>query len=661
MAEESEVAFNFDIKPFMDGLKKVNQGFTKTFSEVSKIGKSIATAIMTPFQKLKEVVKIGKGIATAIMAPFQKIKKEALNAMPIVGQAVDFAKDVFTRNLFAPLQRELLPILQQLMKWVTDNRTTFIKWGQVIANVFRGVWESAKIVFNVVKSIIDMITKSLLNHFGGAFATIEELVNTIVWKVTMVMLFLAASLEKILPSFQPLIDGIIGFVGTAVSKFLEIGSSMLQAWNDGGNFEKLITAVQLALEGIGAIIDAVVTGITNLVIQLLRPNEFGDSFGDVAVSLGELVKAAGELIKSGIKGFFEGFGKAIDPISTTIKNIVDKFTELVNMLNSGGKIEIAFKFFGQATGNILMAVLAGIETGMNNLTTRFKQLSVLMNSDLSFDQKWKQLKELETAKNTANSAAWDRVAIVKSVGDTFNRGLESINRGLESLSFLNTEERERESNPVAKATYTNNEAGAWAWYQKNIPETYFYTVYAYDTFGKTYKDMFKEIMGPATNDFTNGSYKDFITSFKKNAEYKGLYSQVKDAIITKTGKVIQTAPDDNIYAFKNLGSIAPPSITQQIVPPPPVFQPAPMITPPPVIQQSTGIPPQRPEPVTAVNNTRSAQSVPAPVAVQFGDVLITVPEGSTPEDAQQIGMAAAEGFASRLAQELSMSLLREGA
>ncbi|MDR2193875.1 MAG: hypothetical protein LBP19_05330 [Treponema sp.] len=658
MAEESEVTFNFDITPFMNGLKQVSQGFTKTFSDVAKIGKSIANAIITPFQILK---------------------KEALNAMPIVGQMIDFAKDVITRNLFAPLQRELIPILQKIMKWITDNRTMFVKWRQVIANVFKGIWEFAKILFDVVKSIIDMITRSLMNHFGGAFASIEELVNTIVWKVTMIMLFLAESFKSILPQFQPLIDTLTNYVSQAVGKFVEIGSSMLKAFNEGDNFKKLIEAVNSAMQGIASVIDAVVTGISNLIIQLLLPDEAGNTFGDVVKSLGDLALSAGQLLASGITGFFEGFNKAIDPVSTTLKNIVDKFNELVKMLDESGTVKKAFEFFGRIAGNILMAALTLIETSLNTLTTRFKQLNVLLDSTKNFSQKLAEIERLEGENTTANNTAWGRVEMVKEANDAIQNVVADAINSLPNTT-RNMAEEAVMNNPDTKAIYTGNEQIAREWFLQHMsPEKFKDTRHA-KTFNYTYDNMFKEIALAAaaeadlhkTNNNTDTDA--FMIAFKKNVESRNLLP-VNDAIITKSGKIIQTAPDDNIYAFKNLGSIAPPLVTQRIVQPAPVFpqvsqvNPAPIViqapqaNPAPIFPQASAQvpPPPRAEPEITPYNTRSTQSRPAPVTIQFGDVSISVPEGSTAADAQQTGMAAAEGFASRLAQELSMNLLREGA
>jgi hypothetical protein len=271
-----------------------------------------------------------------------------------------------------------------------------------------------------------------------------------------------------------------------------------------------------------------------------------------------------------------------------------------------------------------MTVLAGIETGLNNLTVRFKQLGVLMDSKLSLTEKWKEINNLENENNTRNDEAWNRVKAVKAVKDFVTEAVGNINAKIEASS--NIAERTIMNNPVSGAAYTANEQAAKDWFTRNIPEADFKKVYPYDIWGYTYENMFKMTMEGAANDVAHGFYDNFTDAFKENVKSKGF--NVNDAIITKGGKVIKTAPDDNIFAFKNLGGIAP--------------------TP-------------RAEPVITVNNTRSTQSTRAPVTVQFGDVSITVPDGSTAEDAQRLGTAAAEGFASGLALELSTSLLREGA
>jgi hypothetical protein len=583
MAEEGEARFTFDTKPFMDGLKNIGDGFNKTFSAAKKVGGAIVNALATPFQK----------------AAFA-----AQKAMPIVGQTFDFVKDVISRNLFAPLQRELLPLLQKLIKWVTENRPLFVKWGQVIANVFRGVWEAAKKVWEVVQAIFDMITKALSKNFGGAFRDIDEVINTIVWKAVMLLLFLTESFKNAQAKFEPLITAIVGFVARAGGQFVELGLKMFDAWSKGNNFEKLVRGVEGVLKGIEAVITPVVTGIGNLVTQLLLPDDNEKTFGDVLESLGGLAAVVGELVGSSTDAFFETFNVTVRNISSTLDGIITKFTELANIIKESGIVQKAFKSLGSLLGNAIMIILVGVQTTMNNLVSTFKTIGVL-GGEGSWAEKWDKMKDIDKERREYTDAAWGNVEWVRQL------------RAWDDNASANADRSRQQSNTTqtAQATMQNAQAGLF----ENISpvdlaqaEQIFGMATNRMNLGNEHEPAKAELISAAARDYGNygGS---FIDRFKEviNKKYEGTsgYSAVNDAIITKDGQVIRTAPDDNIYAFKALGGAKP------------------------------------------------AQA--QPPTIHFGDVYITVPEGSSPAYAEALGRSAASGFAASLAQELSASLLRE--
>jgi phage-related protein len=623
-ANDGEARFTFDTKPFMDGLKKMSDGFTRTFSMAKKVGGFINNAIAMP---IKAVKKLSGAIHSAV-APLSQAFKPAINAaknfmggilsvngamkaMPIVGQTFEFVGDVIRKNLFAPLQRELVPLLQKLIKWVTANRPLFVKMGAVIANVFRGVYTAAKAVWEVIKSIFDMITKSISRTFGGSFKDIEEAVNTIVWKVVMLMLFLTEAFKQAQDKFQPLIDKIVGFVASAGGKFVELGRKMLEAFNEGDNFQKLVDGVNSALTGISNVIGPVVTGISNLIEQLLKPDENGKTFGDVVKSLGELSKVVGELVGNAIDEFFNTFNESVKNISSTLTEIFNKFTELAGIISESGIVQKAFSALGYLLGNVIMIILVGLQTNLNNIITSFKQISVLGDKSLTWMQKWNKIKELEEERKEYNEKAWNNVQVVRQ-----------IKEGIDNVA--------KETSERAEAAHMQSTTAILA--QANVEAIKSGGV---EGLGKEDLNRANEIFGRATGGINQGNsathnlnllidsaardYKNwggnFIEYFKEHlkdayGEHPG-YRSVNDAIITKSGQVIRTAPDDNIYAFKALGC-------------------APRGTPP------------------------------TETHITFGDVHITVPAGATSADAEHLGRAAALGFSSAIAQELSHALLLEG-
>jgi phage-related protein len=531
MANEEEARFTFDTKPFMDGLKKIGDGFTKTFNAVKQISEKITKAVITPIKQMAQ--KIGGMLAVPFTKAAESAKtfvggilsiQGAMKAMPIVGQTFDFIGDVIRRNLFAPLQQELLPLLQQLIKWVQSNRPLFVKWGQVIANVFTAVYETAKILWGILSKIFDMVAKSVQKTFGTTFKNMEELTNTIVWKMTMLMLFLAHVVEKVVSKLQPVIDGITALISEVVVHIVDFALKIANAAVQGDTFAKFMLGIEAAFEGIKAVIVPVIDGIRDLIVQLLLPDEQGNSFGDVIRDLGLFVEEAGNLIGSGISAFFDGFTTAVSGINTVLVEIVKKFRELTGMVDESGIVQKAFKGLGYLLGNIVMLILTELMVGLNSLMITFRQISVLFDGE---ENKLARIAALHEEGVNYSREAHGNVQIV-----------QDVQRWIGGL------------NPRDDPHYG----------------------------------------GGATVNATTGM-------------------EVHDAIITKSGQVIRTAPDDNIYAFKTLGG------------------------------------------------AKSAQA--QPTEIHFGNVYITVPEGSSPAYAETLGRSAASGFSARLAQELSASLLRE--
>jgi hypothetical protein len=619
-ANEGEARFTFDTKPFMDGLKKMSDGFTRTFSMAKKVGDFIGKAMTLPFTAVK---KLGGFISKAI-APLTQAFKPAINAaknfmggilsvngamkaMPIVGQTFEFVGDVIRKNLFAPLQRELVPLLQKLIKWVTANRPLFVKMGAVIANVFRGVYTAAKTVWEVIKSIFDMIARSISRTFGGSFKDIEEAVNTIVWKVVMLLLFLTESFKQAQDKFQPLIDKIVGFVKTAGEKFVELGGKMLEAFNEGDNFKSLVAGVESALKGISSVIDPVVTGIGNLIVQLLKPDKEGNTFGNVVESLGGLAEVTGELVGSSITEFFSTFTPAVSGLSSALTNIINTFREMVTLIKDSGAVQLAFKGLGYLLGNAIMLILAGVQTALNNIVAAFKIIEVLGNSNIT--NKWEEIQKIGAETIEANNRAYGRVQAVRQLQSLFNN-VASTAHARQVMEGTAAQTNQAVVNNIITNSYENISLAEYERAEKIFSKSV----------GSSAEDRipaFHEIINDAVRRANQGE--DFIFAFKEELKTKGsmwgrnfhYVDDINDAIITKSGQVIRTAPDDNIYAFKALGG-----------------------------------------------TRRGTQ--PTETHITFGDVHITVPAGATPADAEHLGRAAALGFSSAIAQELSHALLLEG-
>ena len=131
-----DVAFGYDPRPFMKGLGVVTKGLGNLTKKVTHV----AGQITRRFLMVGVAIKAGQ----ALMRKFSQ-------HIPEVGRAFNIAGQVFFKNFFWPLRRMLMPMLQRMLDWVRDHRTLFVKWGTVLANIF-------KVIINLGKQLVSIFT-----------------------------------------------------------------------------------------------------------------------------------------------------------------------------------------------------------------------------------------------------------------------------------------------------------------------------------------------------------------------------------------------------------------------------------------------------------------------------------------------------------------------
>lgn len=243
--------------------------FTFNGDEMKKFFKSLGEGVDRIGGNMKNMTQnIASGVKTGI-GHFAKLGivfvglKKLMGQIPEIGQAFGIAKDIALRNFLWPLRKMLMPLLQGMLDWVRDHRAQFVKWGQVVANVFKGIISVVKSVFSAVKSIIDGITRGVSKALGGAGGTAEEMMNLLQFKLTGIMMFIGSLIKK---------------VGDAVGKFV------------GGFISKLGPAA----DAIGALAKS----IAELFAELFGKDWDWESFGK---GLGEIVGGAIKLVTDGVR------------------------------------------------------------------------------------------------------------------------------------------------------------------------------------------------------------------------------------------------------------------------------------------------------------------------------------------------------------------------
>lgn len=251
----NEQMFLFDTTPFEAGIKRVASAMLILPQTASKVAGGISKAFKSSVEKIGGVFKgskkvkegfsdvkktsndmtnsVTKGMTkmalkAGLVALAFKAVQGILNNMPEIGKAFGLAKDVFMKNLLWPLRKMIFPYLQRFMDWVRDNRLRFVKWGQLVANVFSVIARQVKFVIGIGKKLITAFKGFFEKTFGVTITNMEEMFNILSFKFAVVMAFLQQTISKLVDRFTPALEALgeifselITWVSEFVSGFME--------------------------------------------------------------------------------------------------------------------------------------------------------------------------------------------------------------------------------------------------------------------------------------------------------------------------------------------------------------------------------------------------------------------------------------------------------
>lgn len=317
-----DIALTFNPDMFLKGIDAINNGigtmndnFQKFSNEgtqkTQKVGLSMGNLI--------------KGAAVLGIA-FAGVRKAMAN-IPELGRTFSIAGDIMMRNFLWPLRKVLVPMLQKLLDWVRDNRAMFVRWGNVVANIFRIIVSVVKGFINLLKGVWDRIARGIERVFGKTTKTIGDVTNLILFKVAAMAEFLMMTLE---PVFDFIVDSFIGMlnagknffnglatgIGDLMPEFNDLGNSFKGLLNTLSSIDGKGNAVLATFKTLGMVIGVVVGGavrilttqidylVTNLSVLIKYVQKFN------AYRKGDLV--AQKRLTGEINEINENFSKRLD-------------------------------------------------------------------------------------------------------------------------------------------------------------------------------------------------------------------------------------------------------------------------------------------------------------------------------------------------------------
>jgi phage-related protein len=368
--------------------KAINNALTNMVPSQETATSTIEQGNQIISQASMSAFEYAKGILYANMA--MGLYNKAMSAIPEISKTFNDIGDVISQSFFAPLKDEVIPILNEIMAFVQENKVVFTIFGNVVANVFRTIVQVVKQVFEMVGNIINNVFGTASGSIKDTAKGIADFLNFIVLKIAFVMTFLLVLMEPILETiaegikwtFQNVALPILSQFGDMISYIAQLFIDPLQAIESfdtltqslaAGGLTLLVGGVVLLGKAIlaslvPAIISATSATIAFTIALLANPMTWIVIGVMALVASFVLLYKHWDTIKKAfvdgintivnyIKNIYESFSFIIDvmlPIIPVIKLIINNWDELVNGFNTG--IEYITSLWDKLMGTIFGAL-----------------------------------------------------------------------------------------------------------------------------------------------------------------------------------------------------------------------------------------------------------------------------------------------------------------
>lgn len=321
----SDLIFTFSTRPFMSGIRAATRGFDRMTGRMTSGVDVVSRGVGRVVNKI-----------AALAAGFFAIRG-ALRQMPEVGEAFGIAKDIFLRNLLFPLRQEIMPLLQRMLDWVRDNRSAFVKWGQVLVGIFRAVVTALGGAFRLLRRVGDFIMSTFQDLFGTAAKDTSEFINLMLFKLAVAFEFVKLLLGQ------------------------------------------LVAPGKVILDNLGSIVKSIVQIVEKIVFAVTGTDNWGDAISKIVKFLVNIVGFVSEIAAftfTAFNRFIDGFLKGVQGIEAPIKTIRDAVVDLVNaIVNALGGPEGILNLlegFGEVMGRTVLVVFQTIAAVVESIREFFE-------------------------------------------------------------------------------------------------------------------------------------------------------------------------------------------------------------------------------------------------------------------------------------------------
>jgi hypothetical protein len=304
--------FIFDVGRAVTGSKKLAAGMDAIDMAVQKTEKTsgrIAQTFGSMAGKIGGAAKSAAGFAASFLGldSAGAVLSKMTDMMPFIGEGFRVIGNVISRNLLWPLTQKLLPIFEQVLNWVRENRVNFVRMGGVLVSVFNMVHGVARGLIRLLRTGFESLWTAIA---GGARLTLERFTKFINFALLKITFFI----QYILITIEPLIAA--------------IGSLLGAVWKNA-----VLPFIEGFSEGFGSL-SAPIRSIIGLLTDLA--NDVRSLFG---VESAGIFKLLGNLIGTQLKQSIEfviGAARFLyDAFRALVGGAIDGFREVMGDKNSG--------------------------------------------------------------------------------------------------------------------------------------------------------------------------------------------------------------------------------------------------------------------------------------------------------------------------------------
>lgn len=214
-----------------------------------------------------------------------------------------------------------MPLLQKMLDWVRDHRAAFVKWGEVVANVFRVAWDVGKRLFETMLKIGKVLVSTVFGPFDTGKNKIADFINLLTFKVAAVAVYMSTAFGKVLEDITPLLDGIKTMVTGLIDVLVAFGAGVIEGFD--------VKSIKDFSDAIGTLSDTIGKFMSSSVVQ-----DFAYNFG---ISAGKNIQLLVDVLTSLVNvlnGLTTGDWK---PFSESIEKVGKFFSDPFSITFGGGK------------------------------------------------------------------------------------------------------------------------------------------------------------------------------------------------------------------------------------------------------------------------------------------------------------------------------------